>query len=385
MEEQIKTQPLILGVDDEPLNQIILEELLANEFELISAENGQACIETVATRRPDLIIMDVNMPVLNGLETCRRLRKDPGFGELPIIIVSALASPEERLAGYDAGADDYITKPFNEDELKAKICIALKNYDQKKSLRNSSQDAMQMAMTAMTSAAEFGVILRFFQNSFSSKDFTELGQQVFSVLDEYGLSGSLIMKQQQETLFITKDGLDRPLEQSVLESLVGGQRIFEFGSRAVFNGERASLLIRSMPYDDGEKVGRLKDTLAVLIEGVDAIIKGIETEQILYRRQQDLSEVIEMAKQSLAGIDSKHRQQRIENAKILSDMGVGIERSFMHLGLSEEQEKVLMKMVTETEAKTDALYEAGLELDEQFGNIMLRLNSSLKGNSETGR
>ncbi|RRS32270.1 MAG: hypothetical protein OI74_11865 [Gammaproteobacteria bacterium (ex Lamellibrachia satsuma)] len=244
---------------------------------------------------------------------------------------------------------------------------------------------MQMAMAAMTSAAEFGVILRFFQNSFSSKDFTELGQQVFSVLDEYGLSGSLIMKQQQETLFITKDGLDRPLEQSVLESLVGGQRIFEFGSRAVFNGERASLLIRSMPHDDGEKVGRLKDTLAVLIEGVDARIKGIETEQKLYRRQQDLSEVIEMARQSLAGIDSQHKQQRIENAQILSDMGTDIEKSFMHLGLSGEQEEALVEMITETEAKTDALYEAGQALDEQFGNIMLRLKSSLKENSETDR
>ncbi len=385
MEEQIKTQPLILGVDDEPLNQVILEELLSNEFELISVENGQACIEAVSTRKPDLIIMDVNMPVLNGLETCRRLRQDPGCSEIPIIFVSALASSEERLAGYEAGADDYITKPFDEDELKAKICIALKNNELKNSLRNSSQDAMQMAMTAMSSAAEFGAILRFFQNSFTSKDFTELGQQVFSVLDEYGLSGSLIMKQQQAHLFITKDGLDRPLEQSVLENLIGGQRIFEFGSRAVFNGERASLLIRSMPHDDGEKVGRLKDTLAVLIEGVDARIKGIETEQKLYRRQQELSEVIEMAKQSLAGIDSKHKQQRIENAQILSDMGVNIERSFMHLGLSEEQEKALMEMVTDTEAKTDALYEAGLKLDEQFGNIMLRLNSSLKENSETGR
>ncbi|RDH86929.1 MAG: hypothetical protein DIZ77_06495 [endosymbiont of Seepiophila jonesi] len=385
MEEQIKTQPLILGVDDEPLNQIILEELLANEFELISAENGQACIETVATRRPDLIIMDVNMPVLNGLETCRRLRQDPDYGELPIIFVSALASSEERLAGYEAGADDYITKPFDESELKAKIGIALKNYEQKNKLRNSSQDAMKMAMAAMTSAAEFGVILRFFQNSFSSKNFTELGQQVFSVLDEYGLSGSLIMKQQQETLFITKDGLDRPLEQSVLEGLVGGQRIFEFGSRAVFNGESASLLIRSMPHDDGEKVGRLKDTLAVLIEGVDARIKGIETEQKLYRRQQDLSGVIEMARQSLAGIDSQHKQQRIENAQILSDMGTGIEKSFMHLGLSGEQEEALMVMITETEAKTDALYEAGQALDEQFKNIMLRLKSSLKENSETDR
>ncbi|MBL3529402.1 MAG: response regulator [gamma proteobacterium endosymbiont of Lamellibrachia anaximandri] len=385
MEEQITTHPLILGVDDEPLNQIILEELLSNEFELMSVENGLACIESVATRKPDLIIMDVNMPVLNGLETCRRLRQDPDYAELPIVIVSALASPEERLEGYDAGADDYITKPFDEDELKAKICIALKNSEQKKSLRTSSQDAMQMAMAAMTSAAEYGVILRFFQNSFSSKDFTELGQQVFSVLDEYGLSGSLIMKPQQETIFITKDGLDRPLEQSVLESLVGGQRIVEFGNRAVFNGEKASLLIRSMPHDDGEKVGRLKDTLAVLIEGVDARIKGIETEQKLYRRQQELSEVIEMAKQSLAGIGSKHKQQRIENAQILSDMGVNIERSFMHLGLSEEQEKALMAMVTETEAKTDALYEAGQKLDEQFGNIMLRLNSSLEENSETGR
>ena len=90
-------------------------------------------------KKPDMLLLDVNMPVLNGYETCKILRADPVYKSLPIIILSALIKEKEITAGYTAGCDLYITKPFKEDELISKISQLLdksyKNKDKEKKIR----------------------------------------------------------------------------------------------------------------------------------------------------------------------------------------------------------------------------------------------------------
>ena len=85
---------LILCVDDEPVNLVIMEELLQDRYELLTAKSGEGCLQQVSLLVPDLILLDVNMPELDGLETCERLKADPETAEIPIIFVSALASQE---------------------------------------------------------------------------------------------------------------------------------------------------------------------------------------------------------------------------------------------------------------------------------------------------
>ena len=103
----------ILVADDEPLNQCIFEEVLCEEFELGVVEDGVACLESIERRRPDLLLLDIAMPRMDGLEVCRRLREDEKTRQLPIILVSAHAASADRERGLAAGADDYLSKPFN--------------------------------------------------------------------------------------------------------------------------------------------------------------------------------------------------------------------------------------------------------------------------------
>ena len=110
-------KPYILSIDDEILNQEIVIDLLENKFEITTLSNGQECLESVAEKIPELILLDINMPVLNGLETCKHLKTNDKFKNIPIIFVSALASEKEQVIGIESGGDDYLTKPFNEEEL----------------------------------------------------------------------------------------------------------------------------------------------------------------------------------------------------------------------------------------------------------------------------
>lgn len=116
----------ILIVDDNPINVAILEEMLSDEYCLGIATSGEAALEEARRFQPALILLDVVMPGIDGYETCRRLRATPGQRGTKIIMVSAQDMVTERLQGYEAGADDYIIKPFEPEELLAKVRVYLR-------------------------------------------------------------------------------------------------------------------------------------------------------------------------------------------------------------------------------------------------------------------
>lgn len=118
---EVKTKVLI--VDDDERNCRILQEILGGEFDLETAINGTEALRCVASFSPDIILLDIMMPDMDGLEVTRQIRNDDRHKNIKIILVSGKARLEERLEGYEAGADDYVTKPFDDDEFLAKVRI----------------------------------------------------------------------------------------------------------------------------------------------------------------------------------------------------------------------------------------------------------------------
>ena len=112
----------VLVVDDIPANRKLLTDVLSNAgYVVIAASSGEEALEKVASAKPDLVLLDILMPGLNGYEVCQRLRADPTTGVLPVVMVTALDPTEERIKGLDAGADDFLTKPVNAAELLARV------------------------------------------------------------------------------------------------------------------------------------------------------------------------------------------------------------------------------------------------------------------------
>jgi DNA-binding response OmpR family regulator len=118
---------LILVVDDEPLYQRLLKVNLEQEgYEVATAGNGEEAVEMVSSRKPDLVIMDVMMPKLDGLSATERIRQ---FSSLPIIILTARGEEQDRVRGLNLGADDYVVKPFSATELVARVRAVLRRAD----------------------------------------------------------------------------------------------------------------------------------------------------------------------------------------------------------------------------------------------------------------
>ena len=116
------SQRTILIVDDNPANlSVLLDTLEQHGFEVLVARDGESTLERLSYVRPDLILLDVMMPGMSGFETCRRLKADPATRGIPVIFMTALTNTEHKLEGFRAGAVDYVTKPFQQDELVARV------------------------------------------------------------------------------------------------------------------------------------------------------------------------------------------------------------------------------------------------------------------------
>jgi DNA-binding response OmpR family regulator len=125
----------ILLVDDEPLYLRLLKVNLESEgYEIVSARNGEEALEMVSQEIPDLIIMDVMMPKLDGIATCNRIRQ---FSNVPIILLTALGDEQDRVNGLNIGADDYVVKPFSATELVARVRAVLRRTQGQKDANES--------------------------------------------------------------------------------------------------------------------------------------------------------------------------------------------------------------------------------------------------------
>ena len=117
----------ILVAEDEPRYiWAIQTNLEARDYEVLTATDGQQAIDLAADAQPDLILLDIKMPVVNGYEACRRIRE---FSTVPIIMITAMAEEADKVLGLDLGADDYVTKPFSVPELLARVRAALRRIE----------------------------------------------------------------------------------------------------------------------------------------------------------------------------------------------------------------------------------------------------------------
>ena len=114
--------PLVLVADDDPLiRELIQFRLERSGYEVVIAEDGDQALKIARERSPDLVVLDVMMPGLNGYEVTRSLRADEETKRIPVILLTARVQEADVAQGFDAGADDYLTKPFSPQELRARV------------------------------------------------------------------------------------------------------------------------------------------------------------------------------------------------------------------------------------------------------------------------
>ncbi|MCP4388284.1 MAG: hypothetical protein GY802_08310, partial [Gammaproteobacteria bacterium] len=138
----------------------------------------------------------------------------------------------------------------------------------------------------------------------------------------------------------------------------------------------ATVLVRNLP-STPEKVDRVREHLSILIEGLDTRIIAMQSQMLLDERNDVLAKVLEATREHLGKLDEMHQQQKVRSTEILSVMGKELEKSLVRLDLSAQQEAALKKIFKSTAEQTDAVYDEGLKIGEQFQEIIDDLSSAL--------
>lgn len=367
----------ILCVDDEPVNLTIMEELLQERYQLQIAKSGEECLQQVELEKPDLILLDVNMPNIDGLETCRSLRREPVTAEIPIIFISALASHSELMAGYEAGGDDYITKPFSDDILQKKIDVVLTSQQKKSELKSISDQAVEALQDNLTNTEALAIVIRFLYQSHALKDVDELSTQVLECLRKLDLEGSLLMIDGEQNRIWFSDNIDRPMERQILESLRGQDHVVSFGTRIAVNSDNATLLVRKLPVDH-ERSQRFGALLEILLEGLDVRMRALQTERLLNERRQLINHVLAATRDNLGSIAELQLSHKNRSSALISNLGAELIKALQKMDLNKNQSNTLNAIIESAATQADSVHDDGLEISEQVQTIIDQLSEALE-------
>ena len=182
----------ILIVDDVVSNVLLLKILLSNEkFQVVTANNGKMCIEVAKREKPDLILLDVMMPELNGFDTAVILKQDPDMKHIPIIFLTALHNTSDLVKGFKCGASDFLTKPFNKEELLMRIMhqinlVAARHFIQKQNdelratINNRDKMYSVIAHDLRSPMASIRMTLNLLVNVLSPE---QIGEEMFELIN----------------------------------------------------------------------------------------------------------------------------------------------------------------------------------------------------------
>ncbi len=184
----MRTPPWILIVDDNPTNVSILQARLGvHGYHILTAADGEEALAAAFTHRPDLILLDVMMPKMDGIEVCRRLKSDQALASIPIIMVTAKGEPRDVVAGIEAGCDEYLTKPVDQTALVARVKSMLRI----KALHDTVQE--QAALLAeQNQSLEARVAEHLAEQRLAARIQTDLLPKAVPVLAGYDFAGKTI-------------------------------------------------------------------------------------------------------------------------------------------------------------------------------------------------
>lgn len=366
----------IMIVDDSPQEIHVLLEELKDDYTVTAATSADGALEALETSElPNLILLDVNMPGMNGYEACEKIKTDARFELIDIIFLSANDSTEEIIRGLDVGASDYITKPYDPEVLRSKIRQVVVSHTKREELKEQANSASKLVHTLISESGSLGNIVNFLRASFTIHDPESLMQATVDALRQYDLNSVVYFHADPIRMTESTSGAPTMLEIELLERLHGyATPIAEKEKRAFFIQDSVVVLIKNMPLEE-EKRGSLKDQLMILLEGANAKIHHLAMSLASSEQKVDnIKRTVLNAKNALNDIHELQDDQKKCSVKIMDDMVEQVEKAFFSMGLTDSQEKEIMDILMETVNKSLDNFEHGLEVDAKIKKIVVELS-----------
>ena len=366
-------KPRVLSIDDNHANQALIGQGFGSKYQIDFEMNAEEGISRAIETLPDLILLDVNLPDIDGFEVCKKIRLIDELKTVPVLFISALTSLDDRLQGYKAGGDDYICKPINIDELRLKIEVNLASKQKASSLQAQLKSASETAMTAMTTNGETGLVLNYIIDSYQCGTCEELAVLTFNYLNSFGLNSCTQFRTQQGRHNYSCKGQLKPLEVELLTEAEYSDRIVHFGNKSIFNTAHASLLIKNMPVDNQDLYGRINDHIAIALKGTNEWVNTYRLKECeASSREEKVSNSISLLRDELRDIDISFNNYGHEMKQLVDNLIVELEQDMIAVGLTEGQEERLIGIIKDNRNRIDDMQDLSDEMEQR----LLRLENS---------
>lgn len=360
-------------VEDESMQRMLLTKVLGKQYSVCAFETGEAFL--AALPAVDVVLLDIEMPGINGFVTCQQLRADLDHGQTPVIFISSHDTTAERVAAYEAGGDDFLVKPLNIGELQHKIAQFIRQQEREAALAEQSSFASKTAFSAMSSMGELGVVLEFMRRSFACQTYQDVAEALLATLQAYDLRGTVQVRGQYGVCDQVSDNSYHPLQASVVETLAQMGRIVQFRSRVIVNYPQVSLLVHNLPLEDEERVGRLRDHLTTLVEGADARVQALDVSASLVLQQQQIAAALHGIRTSMEHSSVHALNNRNRSQDVLSGMSDRIEREFTVMGLTEYQEGLILGVINDAGSHVLSLFDEAADIEKSFTDVIKRMEN----------
>lgn len=377
----METEFTLFIVDDAEASRLMIESSLGQLYNVESFASGAACVERMATRVPDIFLLDVDMPAMNGYELCRHIRSQSATCAAPVIFISGLDDLDSRLAGYDAGGDDFIVKPYRVAELKQKIEVLRRIDAEKHSLQQRLDESDMLASLILSNLDEYAVLIKFLRSLNGCNGYHAIAGAALAMLKAFNLEGALQFRLPGFELTMNRAGEVRPLEASIINQVRSLGTVAEFKNRAVFNFERISILVSNMPLADPELCGRLRDHLAIAAETVDSKLLALQTHQENSHTKDGIASLLQALGATVSSFSDRYEKSRYQGSETKRQMLEELDAAFASLGMREVQEDGIKEIVrTKTDELID-IFDFSTETETTLVDLSARLASTLKTKS----
>jgi len=370
---EVKTK--ILSVDDNAQNRKVIELALEKQFDVVSSDGNDPFVELVSVEQPKIILLDIMLEGKTGFDLCKSLRDSDENSDIVVIFVSALHSIEDKLKAYAMGGDDYICKPVDIFELNEKLKGIEKRISNKEQLSEQCKQASNVAFTLMKNASELGLLISFFTDSLHISSTDELYQKIVGFFEQFDIKFSLEFRLDNKHIHFPLN-INSTLESEILELGRSAPRIVTFGNNILFNSPWCSILVKHLPVDDDDFVGRVRDHFAILLSIVDSRLMYIDSEnKRKNERENALTSLSTALAKNFGEIKQSILTQENDLLKLLSELTMNMDQKTLALGLSEEQEVELTALFEETKEQFLEVIGTSVMVDNKLRDITQLLSN----------
>lgn len=335
----------IAVVEDDRTTRLLLQSSLGSHYALHIVESAEELLALPDRGGAQLFLLDVGLPGMDGLELCRALKSDPATAQAPVMFLSGHDTSEEILAGYEAGGQDYIVKPFDVASLRHKIENLQRIQAQQEILAEQVRNADELTTQVLASLDEYAVLIKFLRTLNECETPDDLIQESLGALQGFNLEGAVQIRMQGSEKKCSAYGENWPLEVAVINHIRTLDRIFEHKHLAAFNFDNITMLVTNMPRHEFELCGRIRDHLAIAMESANAKIRAMQSFMENSWMRGEIGQILQDIGRALQELAQKYQDARYQETIYTAHFIDEITSTFAEVGMSQQQEDVLLESV----------------------------------------